>query len=82
MARIYLASILVSSMAHRFNLSVHAVVHWKEGNILSVSTAASIGENVPRKYPSKQYGLSIQPICTYCGLLERERYSICEYCCF
>ena len=36
-------SILVSSMAYRFNLSVPAVVHWI-GDSLSVSTAASNGE--------------------------------------
>ena len=65
MARMYLANILVSSMAYRFNLSVPAVVHWIEGDSLSVSTAASNGENLPRKYPSKHYGLSIQPIGTY-----------------
>ena len=50
MARIYFASILVSSMAYRFNLSVPAVVHWIEGDILSVNTAASNGENLPREY--------------------------------
>ena len=71
MARTYLASILASSMAYRFNLSVYADVHWIEGDILSVSTAASNGENLPRKYPSKQYGLSVQPICTCCGSLDR-----------
>ena len=71
MARTYLVSILVSSMAHRFNLSVPAVVHWIEGDILSVNTAASNGENLPREYSSKQYGLSIQPICTCCGSLDR-----------
>ena len=51
-------------MAYRFNLSVPAVVHWIEGDSLSVSTAASNGENLFRKYPSKQYGLSIQSIGT------------------
>ena len=49
---------------YRFNLSVHADVHWIEGDSLSVSTAASNGENLFRKYPSKQYGLSIQSIGT------------------
>ena len=58
-------SILVSSMAHWFNLSVPADVYWIAYDSLSVSTAASNGENLPRKYPSKQYGLSIQPIGTY-----------------
>ena len=57
-------SILVSSMAYRFNLSVHADVHWIEGDSLSVNTAASNGENLPREYSSKQYGLSIQSIGT------------------
>ena len=57
-------SILVSSKAYRFNLSVPAVVHWIEGDSLSVSTAASNGENLPREYSSKQYGSSIQPIGT------------------
>ena len=71
MARTHLASILVSSMAHWFNLSVHADVHWIEGDSLSVNTAASNGENLFRKYPSKQYGSSIQPICTCCGSLDR-----------
>ena len=65
MARSYLVSILVSSMAHRFNLSVPTDVHWIEGDILSVSTAASNGEKLPREYPSKQYGLSVQSIGTY-----------------
>ena len=55
MARTYLASILVSSMAHRFNLSVPADVHWiGMGSIRGI--AASDGENLPREYPSKQYG--------------------------
>ena len=58
-------SILVSSMAYRFNLSVPTDVHGIEGDILSVNTAASNGENLFRKYPSKQYGLSIQSIGTY-----------------
>ena len=71
MARIYFASILVSSMAHRFNLSVPAVVHWIEGDILSVNTAASNGENLPREYSSKQYGSSVQSIGTCCGSLDR-----------
>ena len=44
------------------------MVHWIEGDILSVNTAASNGENLPRKYSSKQYGLSIQSGCTIvCG---------------
>ena len=71
MARTYFASILVSSMAHRFNLSVPAVVHWIEGDSLSVNTAASNGESLPREYSSKQYGLSVQSIGTCCGSLDR-----------
>ena len=57
-------SILASSTAYRFNLSVPADDHWIEGNILSVNTAASNGENLPREYPSKQYGSSVQSIGT------------------
>ena len=64
MAITYIANVHVSSMARRFNLSVHADVHWIEGDILSVSTAASNGENLFRKYSSKQYGSSIQSVCT------------------
>ena len=64
MARTYLVSILVSSMAQRLNLPVPAVVHWIEEDILSVSIAASDGENLPRKYPSKQYGSLVQSIGT------------------
>ncbi len=71
MARIYFASILVCSMAYRFNLSVHADVHWMEADILSVNTAASNGESLPREYSSKQYGLSVQSIGTCCGSLDR-----------
>ena len=40
------------------------MVHWIEGDILSVNTAASNGENLPREYSSKQFGLSIQSIGT------------------
>ena len=52
-------------MAYRFNLSVPTDVHWIEGDSLSVNTAASNGESLPREYSSKQYGLSIQSIGTY-----------------
>ena len=45
-------------------LSVPADVHWIEGDILSVNTAALNGENLPREYPSKQYGSLIQSIGT------------------
>ena len=49
-ARPYFASILVSSMAYRFILSVPADVHWIEGDILSVNVAASNHENLPHEY--------------------------------
>ena len=45
-------------------LSVPADVHWIEGDILSVKSTASNGDNLYRKYTSKQYGSSIQPIFT------------------
>lgn len=45
-------------------LSVPADLHWIEGDVLSVDTAAMTGENLPRKYPSKQYGSLIQSGCT------------------
>ena len=33
-----------------------------------MNTAASNGENLPREYPNKQYGLSVQSGCTIeCG---------------
>ena len=64
MAITYIASIQVSSMAHRFNLSVPADVHWIEGDILSVKSTASNGDKLPRKYTSKQYGSSIQSVST------------------
>ena len=51
-------------MAHRFNLSVPAVVHWIEGDSLSLGTAASNGESLNLEYLSKQYGLSVQSIGT------------------
>ena len=64
MAITYLASILVSSMARRFNLSLPADVHRIEGDILSVKSTASNADDLYRKYTSKQYGSSIQPIFT------------------
>ena len=42
--------------------SVPADTHRIEGDILSVNTAASNGENLPREYSSKQYGLLVQSI--------------------
>ena len=59
-------SILASSVAYRFNLSVPTDGHWKEGDILSVSTAASNGESLPREYSSSsmayRFNLSVPAV--------------------
>jgi H+-transporting ATPase len=56
-------------------LQVPADVHWIEGDILSVDTAALTGENLPRKYPSKQYGSLIQSGCT---IVSGEAYALVD----